>query len=218
MTSNQTIIALENERRYVARELHDGVAQTTQQLSLQVGICRKLLERNQQDMLTDELAQLQQRIQSASTQIRQMIADMRPPKVLPEATLDEYLLHTVEVHRERGGPTIRYQFDVSDSSLALSSLQAITLTRIVQEGLLNVRKHAQAKQTRLIVSADETHLTITISDNGQGFNLEEVEVRPTDKGGAGLANLRARAEVIGGTVKIVTNPNEGTTIIITLPK
>ena len=218
MTSNQTIIALENERRYVARELHDGVAQTAQQLSLQAGICRKLLERNQSDMLADELAQLQERILLASTQIRQMIADMRPPKVLPEATLDEYLLHAVEVHRERGGPTIKYQFDIADSSFSLSPLQMLTLTRIVQEGLLNVRKHAQAEQTQLTIAADDTQVTIKISDDGQGFDLAEVEARPTDKGGAGLVNLRARAEVIGGTVNIVTTKSEGTTIIITLPK
>jgi len=59
--------SLENERRYTAKELHDGVAQTTLQLGLQVGICRKLLEHDHMDMLAAELVQLEERIQTAST-------------------------------------------------------------------------------------------------------------------------------------------------------
>ena len=64
--SDKLLTALENERRYAARELHDGVAQTTLQLGLQAGICRKLLEHGKLEMLADELAQLETRIQMAS--------------------------------------------------------------------------------------------------------------------------------------------------------
>ena len=71
--------ALEDERRYVARELHDSVAQTTLQLGLQAGICRKLLERGNLEMLSRELANLEERIQVASRQVREIISDMRPP-------------------------------------------------------------------------------------------------------------------------------------------
>jgi len=70
---------VENERRYVARELHDGVAQTTQQLILQASLCRKLLERRRLDMLAQELSGLEARAQHASNQVRELITDMRPP-------------------------------------------------------------------------------------------------------------------------------------------
>jgi two-component system sensor histidine kinase DegS len=79
MTKTEKLLqALENERRYTARELHDGVAQTTLQLGLQAGICRKLLERGNLAMLNQELIELEARIQLASTQVRDLIADMRP--------------------------------------------------------------------------------------------------------------------------------------------
>ncbi len=212
------LTALEDERRYVARELHDSVAQSTLQLSLQITICRKLLERGEQEMLTTELGQLEARIQQASTQIREIIADMRPPKVPAEATLDEYLQQAIEDHRERGGPPLTCQFEVSEKSLVLPAAHLLTVTRIVQECLLNIRKHAQAKQVELTIARVDHQLQLKIVDDGRGFDLAEVEARPTDKGGAGLANLRARAEALGGEVEIVTGEGAGTIITLALPQ
>lgn len=217
VSSDQMLTGLENERRYVARELHDGVAQTTLQLNLQIGICRKLLERDQQEKLAGELAELEQRIQLAATQIRQMIADMRPPKVAPEATLDEYFQYIIELHFDRGGPFVAYHFELEQPP-AISPNQSLALTRVAQECLLNIRKHAQATQVQLHVSGDATQLQLKISDNGQGFDLAEVQTRPIDKGGAGLTNLQARVEAIGGALTITSQTGQGTQITVTLPK
>lgn len=211
--------ALENERRYVARELHDGVAQTALQLGLQAGICRKLAEQGNLDMLANELAQLEERIQLASSQVREMVADMRPPQVEPEAGLDEYIRQTIEVHLERGGPPVEYRFGWSEHPPSLLSQQMLALVRIIQESLANVRKHAGAGTVRLTLSEDDDSFYVTISDNGRGFDLGEVTARPTDKGGAGLANLRARAEAIGGSLQVTTNPDGiGTEVAVVLPK
>jgi two-component system sensor histidine kinase DegS len=214
--SEDLLTALENERRYVARELHDGVAQTMLQLGLQAGICRKLLEHDRLEMLTTELAQLEERIQLASGQIREMIADMRPPQVDPAANLDEYFRQLIDLHRERGGPPVEYRNDWP-ASPPLSEPQQLALVRVVQEVLQNVRKHAQAQKTQLKLEAQESTYRVIIADDGQGFDLAEVKTRSTDNGGAGLANLAARVTAIGGELRIEKKETgQGTIVTVSL--
>lgn len=211
--SEALLTALEDERRYMARELHDGVAQTTLQLGLQAGICSKLLERGDLEMLADELAELEKRIRLASSQVRELIADMRPPQLDPQASLNEYIEQAIETHLERGGPPIEVQAQLAGQSPQLTVQQRLTLFRIIQEALLNVRKHAEAQNVRLTLSGDEAGLQVTIADNGQGFDPTEVEARPVDKGGAGLTNLRARAQALGGSLSISRDSTGGWTVV-----
>lgn len=216
-SADPLLTTLEDERRYVARELHDGIAQTTLQLGLQVGICRKLLERDHLEMLARELARLEERIQMASRQVQEMINDMRPPLVASDAGLDDYLRYVINIHTGRGGPPVDYRFAGQEGALALTASQMLALARIVQEALLNIRKHARAENVHLTVSAESHQVYVTIADNGQGFDPAGVETLSTDKGGAGLANLQARAEAIGGTLAIIpTNGGKGTQITISI--
>jgi signal transduction histidine kinase len=218
ITVESSLEILENERRYVARELHDGVAQTTLQLGLQAGICRKLLERGNLDMLAQELAALEARVQLASTQVREVIAEMRPPRLEPDASLQEYLKTTIDTHVERGGAWLEFQDNLSNH-LPFSPAQKLTLTRMVQEALLNVRKHAQATNIRLSLSEDASYVYVTITDNGRGFEPAEIEARPVDRGGAGLANLRARARTLGGRLTITRGiGGQGTEVKVVVPK
>lgn len=217
--------ALENERRYVARELHDGVAQTALQLGLQIGICRKMLDKGRTDMLTDELVQLEERIQTAARQIREMIADMRPPKfeddlLLADASLTQTMAYLAGLHQERGGPQVEFVDNWGgEFPPALDDLGRLVLVRILSEALFNVRKHAEASKTWLRLEQDANNYYAVVADNGQGFDIEEVRARSVDKGGAGLANLYARAEAIGGVVVIARNKNStGVSVVLKLPK
>jgi two-component system sensor histidine kinase DegS len=211
--------ALENERRYVARELHDGVAQTTLQLGLQAGICRKLLERGNLDMLAEELAALESRVQLASSQVREVIADMRPPRLEPDAPLKEFLESAINTHVERQGAPLEFQVTVSGEFPRFSLAQKLAITRIAQEALLNIRKHAQAQNIRLSLADDDDNFYLLVADNGWGFDMAEVEQRPVDRGGAGLANLRTRAEALNGTLTLTRDAaGEWTEIRVTLPK
>ena len=201
---NQLLLdALENERRYTAKELHDGVAQTTLQLGLQVGICRKLLERNNLEMLTSELAQLEKQVQKASGQVKDLIQDLRPPTIEGKGDLDEYIRYVIDVHLARDGAPVDYQFtDPQEQTVHLSQVRILGLARIIQEALLNVRKHANAKQVRFSVSIEDENLYLTITDDGQGFDSAEVQDRLLDKGGAGLTNLNMRTQAVGGTLGV----------------
>jgi signal transduction histidine kinase len=209
---------LEDERRYVARELHDGVAQTTLQLGLQVGICRKLLDRGNLEMLAEELAQLEERVQTASSQVRDVVADMRRPQIEPDSALDEYIQRAIDSHLTRGGPPVDCECDFSNFP-PCSLQQKLALYRILQEALLNIRKHAQAQNVHLRMVQDDKNLCLMITDDGRGFKMAEVKARPIDKGGAGLANLQVRAQAVGGTVTVGSNASgKGTEIKITFLK
>lgn len=211
--NKELLTALETERRYVARELHDSVAQTTLQLGLQLGIYRKLVERGDTEELGGQLVDLEDRIQRVSAQIRELIADLRRPLVEPGSGLIEYLQHVIDAHHERGGATVTYRNRISGQLPTLSIEQIVALARIVQEALLNIRKHAAAKNVLLDLSNDERNLYVTVADDGKGFDLTEVKEQSADKGGAGLANLQVRARAIGGTLNISRGTTAGGTAV-----
>lgn len=204
MTDN-LLTALENERRYVARELHDGVAQTTQQLSLQAGLCQKMLAVDRLDMLAEELARLEERAQQATTQVREMIADMRPPVLEPEADLSMALQQVIDDHLARGGPPVELRCEWPSPSPFETGQPRLALLRICHEALLNIRKHADAARIHVTLTADDDQLHLTIADNGRGFDPLETAARSADKGGAGLANMRARAEALDGEFSVGRN-------------
>lgn len=198
--------ALEIERRYVAQELHDGLAQTTQHLGLQVAICQKLLERGKMELLAGELIELEQRIQFAAGQVRDLINDMRPPQVEPHADLLEYLQYAVDIHTQRGGPPVEVVLQAGGPLPELSPMQLLALVRIVQEALLNVRKHARASRVRLVLAEENGNFCITIGDDGVGFDPADLAgYLSSDRGSAGLANLYARAGLIGGRATVERN-------------
>jgi signal transduction histidine kinase len=93
------------------------------------------------------------------------------------------------------------------------------LGRIIQEALLNIRKHARAQNVWLTCSLDDDRYALSIVDDGQGFDHLEMNSRPLDKGGAGLASMRLRAEALGGTLSIGRNiTGQGTSLTFILPK
>jgi two-component system sensor histidine kinase UhpB len=176
-----------------------------------------MLESGNLDMLANELAEFEQRIQLASGQVRDLIADMRRPQIEPEADLNEYIQRAIDGHLERGGAPVECNCNVT-SFPPCSTQQKLALYRVVHEALLNIRKHANARNVRITMSNDNGYFRLVIADDGQGFDINEVSARPIDKGGAGLANLQVRVQAVGGTFNIGPNlTGQGTEIKIVLP-
>ncbi len=143
---------------------------------------------------------------------------MRRPQIEPDADLNEYIQRAIDGHLERGGPPVECDCNTSEFP-PHSSQQKLALYRVVQEALLNIRKHADAKYVRIIMANDDNDFSLTISDDGKGFDLNEVDARPIDKGGAGLSNLQIRAQIVGGILAIGRDISEKwTEVKITLPK
>jgi two-component system sensor histidine kinase DegS len=208
---------VENERRYIARELHDGVAQTTQQLILQASLCRKLLERRRLEMLAEELADLETRAQHASNQVRELMADLRPPLTQPDAPFVEWIRAEIDTHLTRGGPPIEFELQTKEPIPNLPNTMRVALIRILQEALLNVRKHSAARKMTVTLALDGNTLRLTVADDGQGFSTGELLARPPDRGGAGLNAMRARALALGGEFRVQTGPGQGTRVEASIP-
>jgi two-component system sensor histidine kinase DegS len=208
---------VENERSYVARELHDGVAQTTQQIILQAGLCRKLLERRRLETLAEELDALEARAQHASQQVRLLIADMRPPRGEPDAPLVEWVRAEIDTHLTRGGPPTDFELLARQPIPTLPDATRIALLRILQEALLNARKHAQAQHMIVTLLFEENTLRMTVKDDGRGFSPSELRARPAGAGGAGLQSMRARAQALGGEFRVQTGPDQGTNVEAIIP-
>lgn len=208
---------VENERRYIARELHDGLAQTTQQLILQAGLCRKLLERRRLETLAEELDTLEGRAQRASDQVRELIADLRPPRAEPNALFVEWIRAEIDTHLARGGPPTEFELQTREPIPVLPDETRIALIRILQEALFNTRKHARARQMSVTVLLEDATLRLIVTDNGQGFSPSELLSRPPDKGGAGLQAMRARARALGGRFKVQSGIGQGTRIEASIP-
>jgi two-component system sensor histidine kinase DegS len=199
--------ALENERRHVAKELHDGVAQTALQLGLQTKICQKLLERNDLETLAGELTQLEERVNLAAHQVRALIQDLRPPTFKTEQPdLQDFIQYAVELHEQRGGGVISYQYKIEDGPLQLSANQMLGVMRIVQEALLHIRRSSEVQQVWLTLSTNANALYVTLVDDGTHFYSMGRPGHPDERHTGDISNLLARTEAVGGSLTVEHNP------------
>jgi signal transduction histidine kinase len=143
---------------------------------------------------------------------------MRRPQIEPDSDLAEYIQRAIDTHLTRGGPPVDCECDFSGFP-HYSVQQKLALYRVLQEALLNIRKHANAHHVNISMLNNAKDFSLVIADDGQGFNLADVKARPIDKGGAGFANLEVRAQVVGGAVTVGTKANgRGTEVKITFLK
>jgi len=199
------VLALEEERRRLRRDLHDDLAPTLVGLSLRAGTIGDLIETEPAKAQT--LAEdLDSAIRDAVGNIRRLVYDLRPP------ALDE--LGLLAAIRERAreysdGQRLQIEVDAPDALPALPAAVEVAAYRIVQEGLLNVVKHAQAQTCHLGIKMGDA-LVIEIADDGIGL-----PAKPNV--GVGLHSIRERAEELGGTCQMTDTAGKGTRIVVGLP-
>ena len=203
--------AIIEERRRIAREIHDGVAQSLGYLNLKTRQVRDSVSSQNTVQALTELADVHKIVQDTYDDIResidQLTTEIRTLPLIP--TLTDY---TREFGSNNG---IRVKFSAPRAFLDLSPVAELQLLRIVQEALTNVRRHAQASEVRIELENSNETVQITIKDNGRGFNLDELDDPPP--GYHGLNIIKERAEGLGGSLDITTSPGEGTEVIVNLP-
>ena len=198
-------LAVTRERHRLARELHDSVTQTIFSMTLTTQSAVLLLDRDP-GRVGAQLDRLTQLAQSALSEMRVLISELRPEKVaegglaaalrrhLADRPLPESLLVSLEVE---GDPLAR-----------LSPAEEQGLFRIAQEALNNIVKHAQASQACIRLHLAEPPWWIEIQDQGQGFDLRQAR----DGGRVGLISMGERAAEIGWNLHVITSPGAGTRI------
>lgn len=208
-----TLTIAENERRFIAQELHDHIAQTLLQMNMQVSICKKFLEMGYQDEVQNELGSLEQQIHKASQQLRDLMSDLRPP-LTEDGLFDSALHKLIKTHDQRGGPPINLN---KPEETPISGAKKLAVVRIIQEILQNIRKHAQATQVNLTVKSSPTSIEVTVIDNGVGFDDALVPNPLAEKGGAGMINMHIRSAAVGGKLDVKSQVEKGTMVKISVP-
>ena len=189
------------ERARLAREIHDGLAQDLWYAKLKQGRLISLGSKTEEgDQLAGEVATA---IDSALAEARQAVMAMRPQP--DEASFGAVIGRYVEDFGDRFG--LRAEFEEDGEGPPLSARAQAELLRILQEALNNVRKHADATVVRVLVNSDAETASLTVTDNGRGF-----EPGGVPEGRYGLQSMRERAELIGGRLAVESHPQDGTRV------
>ena len=213
LIGGRIILAQEEERKRVAREIHDGPAQAMANVVLRAEICEKLLHNNRAEVV-EELKNLKQTVKDSLREVRRIIFNLRP-MTLDDLGLIPTIQRFLEELMEREGFTVHFEFHGRDKRL--SNTYEVALFRLIQEAVNNAKKYAQADQVVVRVDFTPSFVKAAISDNGRGFDLEKVRSEAAGKESFGLLSMKERIELLNGDLQIETGPGKGTAIKVALP-
>lgn len=210
---NQITIAQEDERKRIARELHDDTIQSlvvlARQLEELISDRRGLSEykRIQLDILRD-------RIDKIIDDVRRLSQDLRPPSLDRLGLLPALEWLASDVSKRSG---INVQVMVRGVSRRLPQEVELVFFRIAQEALRNTLKHSGATDAEVNVEFGQKSVGITVKDNGRGFHIQETTGDLVKQGRLGMAGMQERVQLIGGKLKISSKPGKGTTVSFDAP-
>ena len=206
---NALILGVENERRRIARDLHDGACVHLAAVNMQLDSLRETL--NDQPALSAKLSDVTDDIEQTYRELRGISHDLMS-KALEKTDL-QVALEDLVMRCRQAQPRLDIQLYTHFKPEEVSGLAKIHLYRIMQELLGNTLKHAGAKQVSVQLLEDQGNLLITVEDDGKGFDPAEKE----QSEGIGLTNVRTRVEVLRGTLHLESKPGRGTFVNIEVP-
>ena len=204
-SSRQNIVgAREEERRRLRRDLHDGLGPTLAAQIFRIGIASTLVP-TQPNKAVSMLAELEDGIRDALSDLRRLVYDLRPP------SLDQLgLLGAIEVHTDKVRGQIEIDLSLPDHLDEVDAAAEVAVFRIVQTSLDNVMAHAHAQSCRVSLVATADKLTLTVIDDGVGLPENNAE-------GVGITSMRERTEEVGGTFTIAKRHPNGTRLQAQIP-
>jgi signal transduction histidine kinase len=213
-------VASSAERRLarVAFDLHDGPLQElcvfADDLRLVRGQVDGVVDPQLRDRVRGRFADLEARMESLDTALRQLVASLRSSTAL-ECVLEDAVRAEVDGLRRVNeiATVVGFEGDLT----RLTNSQRIVVFRVVQEALANVRKHSGATHVSVTVRSARRHLTVVVADDGCGFDVEQTVENVRRRNRFGLAGVVERVQLLGGDVRISAEPGAGTTIEATIP-
>jgi signal transduction histidine kinase len=212
--SQQLMKAQEVARQKLACDLHDNLAQDLS--TLKIGLATLFDDQLETSPdVRQRVSKLSKRLQHSISIVRDMAYNLHP------ATLEELgLVQTIRQYCEEfsGNSAIETEvFSVGMDSIELDFDTEISLFRMIQEGLNNVRKHAEASHVVIRLSVSFPYIMLSIEDNGKGFDLEKRLDAAFRERRMGLRSMEQRAAFLDGKMKIESRPTLGTRIMVTIP-
>lgn len=208
----RVIHAQEEERRRVARELHDETGQAL--TSLMVGL-RNVEEAPTEAEMRQRLADLRCVLATTLTQVRQLAYELRPT-ILDDLGLVAALHRYAAQFGQRFGVSVEIQASGLNGQRLPPEVET-TVYRVVQEALLNAARHAHCASISIILQARQNQLVAIVEDDGCGFDARQMFGAEDGKGRLGLYGMRERAELVGGQIEIESTPGHGCTIFLRVP-
>ncbi len=206
----KTITAQEEERRRLARELHDGQSQALGALSVSLDRISRLLGPSP---ALKEVEQARDTARALLKDTRRLIYDLRP-SVLDDMGLEAAIRWCAENHLERHGIQVTQKSNLSPGRLP-GALE-VALFRVAQEAIVNIERHAAARHAEIILEHRDSFLRMEVRDDGKGF-VPARTATPGDSSGVGLEGMTERARLIGGKIEIISEPGKGTTVRLEVP-
>ncbi len=207
----------EEARKKLARDLHDGPAQSLAAIAMRVGLARKLLEHDP-NTIPAELERIEDLARRTTQEIRHMLFTLRP-LLLESEGLESALQAMADKMRETYQQNVILEVDAGVvQQLEISRQTAIFY--LAEEAVNNARKHASASEicVRLNpVAHSKSVALLEIEDNGTGFDLAAIQSSYDRRGSLGMVNLRERADLISGLLQINSHPGQGTRVTVYIP-
>ncbi|CAG0940331.1 partial Signal transduction histidine-protein kinase/phosphatase DegS, partial [Anaerolineae bacterium] len=198
--------------RRISRELHDEISQSLTAMAIDLEAVS--LAKSKSDDAIKRLGDLRGRLLSALDEVNRIILDLRP-SLLEDIGLVAALQWYASQRLEPNGITLHSRISKMDERL--QPHVETTLYRIAQEAMTNIAKHSHAKNVWLNITRANGHFTLTVRDDGHGFDVNAVQSNPDDRVGIGLFGMKERATLVGGAFSIQSAPHQGTRISVQIP-
>jgi signal transduction histidine kinase len=210
---SSVITAQEEERKRIARELHDEYGQSLTALKMSIESSENMTSPGQRK-LKEKLRSAEALVVNTLEDLRRLTLDLRP-YALDELGLIAAIRAYAQRHLESAG--IKVKFENKDLNERLAPAVETTLFRIIQETIHNTTKHAQAKNVKIQLAARNDKITVVVEDDGMGFNVDATFKSKVGMQSLGLLGIQERATLLGGTFKIESQPGRGTCLIVEIP-
>lgn len=208
------VVAQEEERHRIARELHDEIGQALTALVMQLGGVVASLP-PEAAALRDRLAGIREKTSQTVGEVRRLMLNLRPA-VLDDLGLVPAIRWYADAYLHPAGIEAQVSVAGLDENGRLPEHLELAAFRLTQEALTNVVRHARATRVTIALGRVNGSLALSIRDNGVGFDIER-RTRPGQRGGWGLVGMRERAALLGGSVGVASQPGDGTHVSVTIP-
>lgn len=204
----------ENERKRIARDLHDSVAQDLSSLRIS---CETFFDDQQESAVSvrGKMKEMSRVLHGAIIAVRDIAYELRPPS-LDELGLPITLYRYCEDFSERTGIEVDF-FSAGLEQFRMDSDSEINLYRLVQEALNNIRKHSRAQNASIRLVASYPHVILRIDDNGIGFEAELQSAIWVQRKHMGLRSMEERVNLLGGRIRLKSRPGAGTSVFVEVP-
>jgi signal transduction histidine kinase len=200
----------ENERKFIARELHDETSQSLTSLKMGLQVIEK--EADRRVRLTEQVRNLQALADETLESLHHLAVNLRPAS-LDHLELVDALTGLIESIKQRSGIIAHFKTMGAVQAALLTEEMEASIYRIVQESLTNVIRHAQAAHVDIILEWQDEKVVVIIEDDGIGIDMQKAR----ESGHLGLIGMQERAEMLGGRLLVDSTPQVGTTLVVEIP-